>query len=131
MTLGVRGLVLNADGQVLLIHHTYMVGWYMPGGGVEKGETCELALERELVEEAGIQINGRPSLISMHANLGFPGDHVLIYRVEDWTQVTPTQKGEIEQIGWFHPDALPDGITPATRRRIEEALAGKEPHLHW
>jgi 8-oxo-dGTP pyrophosphatase MutT (NUDIX family) len=131
MTLGVRGLVLDAEGQVLLIHHTYMVGWYMPGGGVEKGETCELALERELLEEAGVQINSRPRLISMHANLGFPGDHVLIYRVEDFTQTEPTQKGEIEQIGWFHPDALPDGITPATRRRIEEALAGKEPHLHW
>lgn len=131
MTLGVRGMVLNGEGQVLLIHHTYMSGWYMPGGGVEAGESCELALERELLEEAGVIMTGRPTLLSVHQNLGFPGDHVLIYRVDSWDQGEPTQKGEIEQVGWFHPHDLPEGITPATRRRIEEALAGQESQLHW
>ncbi len=31
LTLGVRGLVTDEAGRVLLIEHTYMPGWYMPG----------------------------------------------------------------------------------------------------
>jgi 8-oxo-dGTP pyrophosphatase MutT (NUDIX family) len=132
MTLGVRGLVTDAEGRVLLIRHTYVKGWYMPGGGVERGETAEEALERELMEEAGVRMTGRGRLISFHSNhVRFPGDHVLIYRIEAWEPCAPTQVGEIEEIGWFAPDALPDGITPSTRRRIEEALGDAEPHPHW
>ena len=132
MTLGVRGLVVNEAGAVLLIQHTYMPGWYLPGGGVERGETCEESVIRELHEEAGILVEGRPVLLSMHSNdLRFSGDHVLIYRVERFTQTKPTQKGEILDMGWFALDALPADITPSTRKRIQEALEGIEPHLLW
>jgi len=31
MTLGVRAAVENADGQVFMVRHTYMPGWFMPG----------------------------------------------------------------------------------------------------
>jgi 8-oxo-dGTP pyrophosphatase MutT (NUDIX family) len=132
MTLGVRGLVTNDAGEVLLIQHTYVKGWYMPGGGIERGETAEEALARELVEEAGVRILDRPRLISFHSNhVRFPGDHVLIYRVESWEPCAATSRGEIHQIQWFAPDALPDDITPSTRRRIAEALGGEPPHPHW
>jgi ADP-ribose pyrophosphatase YjhB (NUDIX family) len=132
MTLGVRGLVTDEAGKVLLIRHTYMPGWYMPGGGIERGETAEQALERELAEEAGIVLTGRPALVSFHSNhVRFPGDHVLIYRVTQWTTCEPTQRGEIEEIGWFAMAALPPDITPSTRRRLEEVFHGSEPHPHW
>lgn len=132
MTLGVRGLVLDGDGRVLLIKHTYLPGWYMPGGGIERGETAETALARELVEEAGVRMTGRARLVSFHSNhIKFPGDHVLIYRVDAWEHCEATSRGEIEETGWFAPDALPADITSATRRRIEEALGGAEPHPEW
>ncbi|MFO1013740.1 MAG: NUDIX domain-containing protein [Caulobacteraceae bacterium] len=132
MTLGVRGLVTDAEGRVLLIRHTYMAGWYMPGGGVERGETAEEALARELMEEAGVRLTGRASLISLHSNhIRFPGDHVLIYRVTAWEPCPATQVGEIEEIAWYAPDALPHDVTPSTRKRIEEALGGLEPHPDW
>jgi 8-oxo-dGTP pyrophosphatase MutT (NUDIX family) len=84
LTLGVRGVVTDADGRVLLVEHTYTPGWYLPGGGVERGETAEAALAKELLEEAGVVVQGRPALVSVHDNrAGFPGDHVLIYRVSD------------------------------------------------
>src|SRR5258708_4660207 len=70
MTLGVRGVVLNGAGEVLLVEHTYMHGWHLPGGGVERGETAEAALARELVEEAGVKVIGRPKLCAVHANTG-------------------------------------------------------------
>ncbi|MBQ1543898.1 MAG: NUDIX domain-containing protein [Caulobacteraceae bacterium] len=132
MTLGVRGLVTDSQGRVLLIEHTYLPGWYMPGGGVERGETAEQSLARELVEEAGVRLTARPRLVSFHSNdLRHPGDHVLIYRVEAWEPCEATSRGEIHALDWFAPDALPEGVTASTRRRIEEALGGAEADPLW
>ena len=101
-------------------------------GGVERGETIEEALARELVEEAGVEMVGRPRLLSIHSNhLIFPGDHVLVYRVDHWRAVKATSKGEIHAVEWFAPDALPDEITKGTRRRIEEAFATRASDPHW
>ena len=132
LTLGVRGLVIDVDGRVLLIEHTYIHGWYMPGGGVERGEPMVEALRRELLEEAGVEMTGPPTLLSIHDNgAKFPGDHVLIYRVDGYRLVAPTQKGEILNLGWFAPDALPETTTKATRARIREALDGAPADPHW
>jgi ADP-ribose pyrophosphatase YjhB (NUDIX family) len=104
----------------------------MPGGGIERGETAEQALGRELVEEAGVRLVGRARLVSMHSNhVKYPGDHVLIYRVTDWAPCQATSRGEIAERGWFSPNALPHDITVSTRRRIEEALGGAEIDPHW
>lgn len=132
MTLGVRGLVRDGEGRVLLIEHTYVPGWYMPGGGVERGETPEHALGREMVEEAGVRLTDRPALASIHDNgRGFVGDHVLIYHARGWEPCAATSRGEIHAVAWFAPDALPDATTTGTRRRIEEALTGQAPDPAW
>lgn len=132
LSLGVRGIVLDQEGRVLLVEHTYLHGWYLPGGGVERGETAEAAVVRELMEEGGVRVIGRPRLLSIHDNRRlFPGDHVLVYRVDRWEPCPMTAVREIARVGWFHPDALPDTVTPSTRLRLAEALEGGEADPMW
>jgi len=132
LTLGVRGLVRDGEGRVLLLRHTYTPGWHMPGGGVERGETGEQALARELVEEAGVELIGRPSLRSIHSSEAtFRGDHILFFEARAWRAVPATSRGEIHAVDWFAPDALPEEITRGTRARIAEALTGVAPDVMW
>jgi 8-oxo-dGTP pyrophosphatase MutT (NUDIX family) len=132
LTLGVRAVVTNDAGHVLMIQHTYIKGWYLPGGGVERGETAETAVVRELQEEAGVRALSRPRLVSAHSNeVLHPGDHVLVYRVERWEPCASDAEGEIHAVGWFAPDDLPEETTRATRRRIAEARGGDDPAVMW
>jgi len=99
---------------------------------VENGETAEDALGRELVEEAGVRMIGRPRLLSVHDNRrNFPGDHVLLYAVDRWEPCEATSRGEILNVGWFAPDALPETTTAGTRRRLMEVLEGEAPDVMW
>lgn len=131
-TLGVRGVVVDAAGRVLLVEHTYLKGWHLPGGGVDAGETAEGALVRELREEAGVEVEGRPRLLSIHsAEQLFRGDHVLVYRVDRFRRVPSSAQGEILSAEFFPPDALPSSTTRSTRDRIAEALGGGDPAPDW
>ncbi|MCZ4107995.1 NUDIX domain-containing protein [Brevundimonas diminuta] len=132
MTLGVRGVAVDAGGRVLLVKHTYLAGWWLPGGGVDKGETTQGAVIRELREEAGLIARSEPRLLSAHSNERFfPGDHVLVFRIDAFDLTERTSHGEIAEIGWFHPDALPEDTTRATRDRLAEIFGGAAPDPNW
>ncbi|WP_244540394.1 NUDIX domain-containing protein [Hyphomicrobium sp. CS1BSMeth3] len=133
LTLGVRGIVIDDDGRILLVRHTYVEGWALPGGGVEFGETLEEALARELDEEGGVTIDGTPELVGIYDNRAlFPGDHVAIYVIRQWHRNrVPKPNLEIAETGFFHPDHLPENVAPAARRRIEEMLGRRSPQAAW
>jgi len=131
-TLGVRGLVTDPEGKVLLIEHTYIPGWWLPGGGVDAGETAQDAVARELREEAGVDPVGQPRLLSVHSNEAFfPGDHVLLFRIDAWAPCKMTSHGEIKRVGFFGPADLPDDIDDGSLHRIQEALLGFPIDPYW
>jgi ADP-ribose pyrophosphatase YjhB (NUDIX family) len=133
MTLGVRGLVLDAQGRVFLVKHSYVSGWHLPGGGVEPGETVRQALERELREEGNIELTGTPIFHALYFNGHVSDrDHVALFIVRSFRQSAPPQPDrEIIGHGFYAPDRLPEGTSPATRARISEALAGTPVQDRW
>jgi 8-oxo-dGTP pyrophosphatase MutT (NUDIX family) len=133
MTLGVRGVVLDSGNKVFLVKHTYISGWYLPGGGVEVGETFMEALTRELAEEGRIVLSGKPELHGLFFNSHVSRrDHVAVYIIREFTQDRmPEPNREIVACGFFAANALPPGTTEGTRRRIAEVLDGVAPLVTW
>jgi 8-oxo-dGTP pyrophosphatase MutT (NUDIX family) len=133
MTLGVRGLVLDAQGRVFLVKHSYVSGWHLPGGGVEPGETIRQALERELREEGNIELTGDPLLHGLYFNGHVSNrDHVALFIVRAFRQSAPPKPDhEIIAHGFYALDALPEGTSAATRTRIAEALNGAPVRERW
>jgi 8-oxo-dGTP pyrophosphatase MutT (NUDIX family) len=133
LTLGTRVIVLDREGRVLLVRHTYTPGWHFPGGGVELGETVEAAMRRELLEEAGIEADAPPELFGIYSNTTrFPGDHVVLYVVRNWRQAhefKPTR--EIAEIGFFAPDDLPGGTSASVARRMSELAGQSAKQADW
>ena len=133
MTLGVRGMVLDGEGRIFLVRHSYARGWHMPGGGVDPGETLEEALGKELREEGNIHLTGAVELLGVYLNrTASARDHVAVYVVRHFTQTSPRGADrEIVETGFFPLDALPPETTQATRRRIAEALQNKPITPDW
>ncbi len=133
MTLGVRVIACDAQGRICLVRHTYTPGWLLPGGGVEPGETALDALERELREEAAVGLTRTPALLGFYHNKAASRrDHVALYHAEAITHLdTPRPRFEIAERGFFALDALPEGTSPATLRRIAEWREGRPPAPEW
>lgn len=136
MTLGVRGIVENSDGDVLFVRHTYTKGLFFPGGGVERGETAEWSLLRELEEEGQVQVSGTAKLFGVYSNhRTFRNDHVLLYQIaaDAWTHAAalPLNGHEIAEIVWANPLAPPPDVTPGTARRLQEIYQGAPQSTHW
>ena len=52
---GAYALVFDAGGRIAIVNEEH--DWYLPGGGLETGETHETALVREVREECGCGIH--------------------------------------------------------------------------
>ncbi len=133
LTLGAQGAIIDAHGRFLLIRHGYRPGWHFPGGGVEKNETIEAALRRELAEEAGVAYDTAPDLFGVYANFQlFPNDHVALFVVRQWRQShIPKPNAEIAEQGFFAPEGLPAETNRATRARIDEILGRSPKNATW
>lgn len=133
LTLGVRVIVLTDDNRVLLVRHTYTPGWHFPGGGVERGETTEVAVGRELYQETGLKILGRPVFHGAFYNKRVSNrDHVLAYqcKVEN-EQALKVNCREIAEVGFFDASDLPDGTDPGTIRRLKEISSNSIADTNW
>lgn len=129
-TVGARALVIQND-QVLFVKHTYQNGWCTIGGMVDKDETPIQALSRELFEEVGLRPLEKPELFGIyHSSYEKRDDYIAFYIVKKF-KMEESSSPEIADKQLFYLNNLPDEITPATKRRVEEYLGTREKSDKW
>lgn len=130
-TLGARAIIINQNNQVLLVKHTYQPHWYIPGGGVKKGESTKAALLRELKEEVGLTTLEEPALFGIYHHIYLKvSDYPVVYVVNKFS-LTETYSPEIADTGWFDYTALPEMTSPGTRRRLNEYFTNQPTPETW
>jgi NAD+ diphosphatase len=115
-------VAVERDGKLLLAHNTRMPGkrYSVLAGFVEPGESLERTIEREVMEEVGIEVQDIRYFGSQ--SWPFPCSLMLGFTAR-WKNGELRPDGvELDDAGWFSLDAFPD-IPPAlsiSRRLIDD-----------
>lgn len=113
------------------MRHTYVEGWYFPGGGVKRRENIQAGLERELFEEVGVTLLHPPELLGIYSNsIGYRSDHVAVFVIRHFDHA-PRLNSEIAEWGFFAPENLPEGVRGGTRKRLAEYFSGEVAGFEW
>jgi len=105
---GAYGVVFKGD---FVFIEKARLGYFLPGGGLEKGETPEAALEREFLEETGCEITNA-------SFLGKTQEHIMLderyarkigyfYSVDLGEKTAPSYPdGHKYPVEWVHVDTI-------------------------
>ena len=131
-TRGVKVMLFNPAGELLLVRHSYGDTdlFLLPGGGVRPFEAPERAAARAVREELGCGVEAL-ALVSIHAS-SHEGkrDTVHLYRARIAGEVR-IDGVEIAEARFFPLEALPAAASPATRRRLAELSGEREADGRW
>ena len=121
-TVSAGAVVLNRDGEVLLLNHILRPGsgWGIPGGFLDRGEQPEEAIRREMREETGIELH-EVRLLKAHTIVR----HIEFLYAARTGGVPRVLSREITELGWFVPGKLPEGLPHAHARIIEAVWRGE------
>jgi 8-oxo-dGTP diphosphatase len=116
--IGAVGLFVTDDRRVLVLKHTYRHGtpWGLPGGYLQRGETAEAGVLRELREETALSatITG---VLCMDDVDRFQREVVFVGRID--ASQTPRLNHEILEARFVAPDQLPADMLPRHVRLVE------------
>lgn len=131
------------NGKVLLVHHKKLGVWLGPGGHVEKNETPEQTVIREVKEETGLDVDvigdkdnnlsdADTDVSSLHSPYvilcELIGDHyhndiVYLCKISGDSRDIRYDKNESIDIGFFGINDLDDiKLFPNSRRLLEKVL---------
>ncbi len=128
---GVSAVVVDEDGRVLLGQRVDNGRWALIGGIIDPGEQPADTVVRECLEETGVTVlPERLVSVSVSPMIEYPnGDRSqyldLVFRCRPLSGEARVNDDESLEVGWFHPDALPD-VGDRHRDHIARALAGKD-----
>ncbi len=128
---GVHAMLIDRDGRVLLVRHSYIGGLSFPGGGVNRSEPPERAILRELQEEIGSVRGDTPILIGIFTRrTGWATNVVVLYRMMN-VEVEFRPNLEVREILFVDPANPPPETTAGTRRRLAEFVGKSPPSPFW
>jgi len=119
-----RAIILNHDkNQILLVKNITYKQFHLPGGGIEKGESGEYAVTREIKEELGIDISILYQLGKYKYN--DTDKHVEVF-VAHANTMNFQMQWELDRAEWFSFNNLPD-LRKNTKQALRDFLAHNEP----
>lgn len=119
--------LFDDQGRVLLASRPEgksMAGlWEFPGGKIEKGESPEAALVRELDEELQIKVKEKTLKSLTFVSFDYPDFHLLmvLYGCSEWLGRLHPLEGQ--KLSWVHPVNLSSYKAPAADIPLFEYLA--------
>jgi ADP-ribose pyrophosphatase YjhB (NUDIX family) len=130
-TRGVKVMVFNPSGELLLIRNTYGDSRFfvLPGGGIGRRETATAAAAREVREEVGLKLRNLEALGSYSSAAEGKRDTIELFRGLADGDPVPDRR-EVEEAAFFPLEALPAATSAATLRRVAE-LAGAPRGPTW
>ena len=124
LTMGGRCVIVNEDNEIYLVEHSYISGWYLPGGGVAVGESAENAIKREVTEETVLVLTGLLQLVGVyHCNSITERYHVVVFLSKTFeTNRSQIESFEIKSGRFFSINSLPPDIDSDSKGWIFDAL---------
>jgi len=117
---GVRAIIVNSNGEILLQYRLDNARWGLPGGSVELDETALEALRREVREETSLEvIEAEPMGLYCGPDQKFSypnGDEVqcfaIAFIVRNWRGSPHADGQEGAAVRFFSGSELPDNVVP-------------------
>jgi ADP-ribose pyrophosphatase YjhB (NUDIX family) len=112
---GVRALMFNDQGELLLEKQAHFGSWALPHGCVDVGESAFMALKREVQEETGLVIRQAQAFglyTDPKYSVTYPnGDQVqtfsVAFLVKEWEGQLQVDGDEVTDLGFFPLENLP------------------------
>jgi ADP-ribose pyrophosphatase YjhB (NUDIX family) len=127
----VRAAVFDSD-RILLVQEAHDKCWTLPGGWADVGETPRTAIEREVLEEAGLEVQVTRLIGVYDANriedaLSVFHAYKLLFQCEMISGVL-TPSVETSNVGFFPMDELPQPFSAhrTAQRHINDALKARD-----